>query len=376
MPARPHCAIVGAGIGGLTLALALQQRGFTFEIFERAKILSEIGAGLLLSPNAVSILHALGLKDELASSSMVTPVWRVLDTRGRTLARIRPQHGETPAISLRRFDLQQILASRLHQKVRLDQEVIDARDTAPDRAEAFLSNGSSFTASLIVACDGIHSPLRQACFADSVERPFSYIGWRAVIDFVPHDWEDGTVTESWGRGMRFGLASVGHGRCYWYASANRGATNATERKALLLRLFSTWHSPVVDVISATPHDEILETPIAERPLPPRLHQGRVVLLGDAAHAMTPNLGQGAAMAIEDAWELAKCLENTDLASALKSYDRHRRTRVRLVQLASRLVGVAIQCESPSLAACRNRLLGLTPSIVAQAGVRWIFRPQV
>jgi salicylate hydroxylase len=85
MPARPVCAIVGAGIGGLTLALALQQRGFPVAVFERAKILSETGAGLLLSPNAVSILHELGLRDDLAHSSVTTPIWRILDTHGRKL---------------------------------------------------------------------------------------------------------------------------------------------------------------------------------------------------------------------------------------------------------------------------------------------------
>jgi 2-polyprenyl-6-methoxyphenol hydroxylase-like FAD-dependent oxidoreductase len=376
MPARPVCAIVGAGIGGLTLALALQQRGFPVAVFERAKILSETGAGLLLSPNAVSILHELGLRDDLAHSSVTTPIWRILDTHGRTLAQIHPQRSEIPAISLRRSDLQRILARRLRQEVQFAHEVTGARDVAPDRVKILFSNELSFESSLVAACDGIRSPLRRTYFDDSREHPFSYIGWRAVVDFVPPGWEAGLVTESWGLGMRFGLADVSDGRCYWYASANRGPTTMEERKALLLRLFSRWHPPITDVIAATPGHEILETSIAELPLPPRMYRGRMVLLGDAAHAMTPNLGQGAAMAIEDAWELAKCLENPDVQVALKSYDRHRRQRLRLVQLASRAVGMAIQTKSPLLAACRDQLLRLTPSFVAQAGVNWIFNSRI
>ena len=133
----------------------------------------------------------------------------------------------------------------------------------------------------------------------------------------------------------------------------------------------------MDIIEATSDQQILENEITERPVLREWHKDRVVLLGDAAHAMTPNLGQGAAMAIEDAWELARCLKGAPvIEDSLSNYGRHRRMRVRLVQWASRFVGLAIQAESPLLCGLRDNLVRFTPDAVAQASLYWLFKPRV
>jgi 2-polyprenyl-6-methoxyphenol hydroxylase-like FAD-dependent oxidoreductase len=375
------CAILGAGIGGLTLALALTRRGFDATVYERAPVISEIGAGLLLSPNAVSILYALGLKDGLAGISVSTPLWQVLNTKGKALSQIRPEIRHIPGISLRRADLQQLLVSHLGSNaLSLGHEAVGISTSGDGQPTVDFENTKSATSELVVVAEGINSQARNVFFKDTIKIPSQYVGWRAMVDFVPKGWEAGTVTETWGRGMRFGIAATGSGRCYWYASANRGpdqATSIEERKTLLLRLFAEWHHPVVDVLAATPGDQILENIIAERPVPNDWHKDGVVLLGDAAHAMTPNLGQGAAMAIEDAWELSECLASqSNLAGALSCYGQRRRRRVQMVQWVSRLVGLAIQTESPLLSACRDVLVLATPSFLAQASLRWIFNPRV
>jgi 2-polyprenyl-6-methoxyphenol hydroxylase-like FAD-dependent oxidoreductase len=352
--------------------------GVEVSVYERSQVISEVGAGLLLSPNAVSVLYALGLEEDLRVISMETPRWRVLDVHGRVLAEIKPATRGVPAISLRRADLQNLLLSHLRDgSVHLGRE---AKRIKPgkDFSEIEFAEGKTATAQVVVASDGIHSQLRDDFFQQTAKRQSHYIGWRAMVNFVPKGWEGGTVTETWGRGMRFGLASTGSNRCYWYASANRTAQEATaasERKTLLRNLFSGWHRPVLDVIEATSDQQILENEIAERPVLRKWHQDRVVLLGDAAHAMTPNLGQGAAMAIEDAWQLAQCLKSARvIEDSLSNYGRRRRLRVQGVQWASRVVGLAIQTESFFLCSLRDNFVRFTPDAVAQASLYWLFNP--
>ena len=376
-----NCAVLGAGIGGLTSALCLQRMGVEASVYEKSPIISEIGAGLLLSPNGVSVLYALGLKEDLRAISIETPRWQVLDVAGRVLAQIQPRTQGTPAISLRRADLQKLLLRHLGgASLHLGREAKRVTLNNGGSSVIEFADEPTATAQLVVASDGIHSQIRDNVFQQTARCQSHYIGWRAIVDFVPHGWEAGVVTETWGRGMRFGLASTGSGRCYWYASANRTpqqTTSISERKALLLRLFSGWHRPVMDVLEATGDHQILENEIAERPVLEKWHRDRVVLLGDAAHAMTPNLGQGAAMAIEDAWELAQWLAgSSEIENALILYGRHRRSRVQSVQWASRFIGRAIQTESPFLCALRDNFVRFTPNAVAQASLNWLFKPRV
>jgi 2-polyprenyl-6-methoxyphenol hydroxylase-like FAD-dependent oxidoreductase len=374
-----NCAVLGAGIGGLTLALSLQRLGVNVSVYERTLVISEIGAGLLLTPNAVSILDALGLKELLRPISVETPRWQVLDVAGSVLAQIQPMTQNYPAISVRRADLQQLLVSQLGGgSIHLGHEAKRITSGVGEATVEF-ANGERSTAQLVAVADGIHSQIRDGFFRQTAKRPCHYVGWRAMVDFVPKGWETGTVTETWGRGMRFGLAATGENRCYWYASANRGPhqqTTQAERKALLMDLFSGWHRPVMELLEATTQDQSLENEIAERPVLRKWHQDGVVLLGDAAHAMTPNLGQGAAMAIEDAWELAQSFAQAkDVPEGLNVYEGRRRRRVQAIQWASRFVGLAIQLESPVLCSLRDNFVRYSPNAAAQASLQWIFKPR-
>jgi len=215
-------SILGAGIGGLTLALALKRRGIDAAVYERASSISEIGAGLLLSPNAVSILYAIGLKEELPAISVETPEWRVLDSKGAILSKIRPQMGQIPGISLRRSDLQQLLVHRLEpNRIHLGCDAIQISKESGGRPFIGFANGKHVSSDLVAAADGIHSQIRNSFFQETVKRPSHYVGWRAMVDFVPRGWENGMVTETWARGMRG--ASSGEGLspsdCFWRPQA-------------------------------------------------------------------------------------------------------------------------------------------------------------
>jgi 2-polyprenyl-6-methoxyphenol hydroxylase-like FAD-dependent oxidoreductase len=189
------------------------------------------------------------------------------------------------------------------------------------------------------------------------------------VDHVPVGWETGRVTETWGRGRRFGIGAVGAGRTYWYASAN--VPQATAHLPVSLDQvrsdFQHWHYPVSDLLAHTEPTALLQHPIADS-LPTLTWQkhGRLALLGDAAHPLTPNLGQGAAMALEDAWELASHWHQPD---ALQRYEKRRRLRLLTIWAASRWVGTMIQWENPLLCAARDAQLRLFPSALTSVLMR-------
>ena len=367
--------IVGGGIAGLAVALALHRHGFQCQVLEQAHGLSEVGAGLLLSPNACRVLACLGVLDDLRERSSVTPRWVVLDSSGKTLQTLHPSSRASDlSISTRRTDLQSVLLERLPSGwIRPGWKVTSYEDGFGS-ASAISAGGESAQGKLVIASDGAKSAARLGSGSKHSMTPQGYVGWRALGETVPENWVDGRVTESWGDGMRFGIAAVSDNRCYWYASANAqpGQHPTTEQTHdELVRRFRDWHAPIPELIQRTPPDQILRHDISDAiPTlrPPSFR--RTVMIGDAAHPLTPNLGQGAALALEDAWELAVAIAaESSLGKALLRFHRRRRWRIGLIWLASRALGEAIQCEHPFGNWARDHLALWTPDQVASLGLR-------
>ena len=375
-------AIVGGGIGGLTLAVALRARGVDCQVFERAPRIEEIGAGLLLSPNAVRVIRALKMVDTLSRRSVVASSWEILNPAGRRLSRVSPaQCAADCSLSTRRSDLQEVLLEALpRESVMTGQEMVGLRTEKGHHRIQWAAGGET-EASLVVAADGAGSRLRHI-FSPKVEARFQgYVGWRALVPWIPPGWESGRITESWGRGKRFGIAPVGKGGCYWYATTNEPAEEPSRkgRRERLRAHFSNWHWPAVELIERTPETAILRHPIRDLGVP-RVFEGPpgTTVLGDAAHAMTPNLGQGCAMALEDAWELARHLAGGgDPHVSMRRFQHARCRRWRSIWAASRVVGRLIQCESPLLCGFRDVGVWATPNFVAGACLRRLldFHPQ-
>lgn len=350
-------------------------------VHERADTLRECGAGLLLSPNACAVIRAFGLLPALAVRAVETPVWDLLDTKGRRLSRILPcRSPEDISLSTRRSDLQEVLLAALPQEtVRPGRDATEVHDESA-RVSVRFANGTSLETPLLIAADGSQSVVRKTFQPSRALRFQGYVGWRSIVDGVPARWERERVSESWGRGKRFGIAPVGGGRCYWYATTNEpfAEAPADSRREHLLRKFAGWHEPVRDLIAASTESEILRHPISDMLPPTRWSCGdRIALLGDAAHTLTPNLGQGCAMALEDAWTLAHHLDgSSSVADALRGYEKARRARLALIWAASRASGILIQWENPLLCALRNFSIRCTPDAVATFALRKLLGFQI
>jgi 2-polyprenyl-6-methoxyphenol hydroxylase-like FAD-dependent oxidoreductase len=368
--------VAGAGIGGLTAAIALRRAGFQVAVFERAAELREVGAGLLLAANAQKALGKLGLNEAVARLGTPASAAEIRSWRGEVLASIPAAELEekvgASSTAVHRADLQALLVREVGKgTLRLAAEV-EGFGQDEGGVRVTLAGGSEERADVLVGADGLHSKVRATLLGPEKPRYAGYTAWRAVVKPKEELLPWGTGFESWGRGARFGCAHIGKGRIYWFATANapEGAkddplSDPTGPKATLLRLFGGWHRPIGELIEATDDGTILRTDIYDRePLGERWAEGKVTLVGDAAHPMTPNLGQGACQAVEDAVVLARSLnEGGATADALRSYERLRSDRVAMVVRRSRRIGRVGQLENPLLCGLRDRVLARIPSRV-------------
>lgn len=356
--ANKQVLIVGGGIGGLTLALAMLHRGWSVKVFERAASLQPVGAGLAIWANAVRVLAHLGVRDALMrharpGASMAMRSWQGKPLISADPAKIERLLGEQ-SIVIHRADLVQLLIDELPSDAfYLNAQVVEITQDE-QYASLRLADGRVFQGDLLVGADGINSLVRELASGSVPLRYAGYTAWRGVTNFGPLD----IAGETLGQGARFGLSSMSNDRVYWYATQSLPANTVIEggHKQHLLKLFANWHAPIADLIQSTPESEILHHDIYDLSSLPHWSLGRITLLGDAAHAMTPNLGQGACQAIEDAAVLARQIsEHNDLSVALQAYEAERRPRVKQIWQQSRLIGEVGQWSNPLACSFRDSL---------------------
>ncbi|CAL9345543.1 FAD-dependent monooxygenase [Streptomyces sp. enrichment culture] len=364
MPQRT-ATVVGGGIGGLAAAIALHRRGWHVEVLERAPRFTEIGAGISLWPNALRALEVLGLEDAVRAAGALDAAGGVRDRRGRWLSRTDNAELERrfgrPLVVLHRAELLRVLAGALPaDSLRPGSEVTAVRDDG--HGPVVEHRGGVSRPDLVVGADGLRSAVRRALWPDAAgPRYAGYTAWRAVTEPLTERPTQGAAI--WGRGERFGYTLLPGGRMYCFGTASlpAGTACAPSEYDELLRRFGSWPDPVPALLAAVRPDAVLRHDLYELPPLPSFVHGRVALLGDAAHAMTPNLGQGACQALEDAVTLAHCLDGTpDPAAALRSYDLLRRPRTRAVARRSARLGTLGQLAWPPAALLRDTAARLTP----------------
>ncbi|MGW2648767.1 FAD-dependent monooxygenase [Streptomyces sp. NPDC001393] len=309
--AESHRAIViGGGIGGLAAAAALHRRGWNVTVLERARSLEPVGAAISLAPNALRALDVLGIGEEIRDLAAWQGDGGLRTPRGRWLSRSSAEAAAArfggPLVLLPRATLVDRLAALLPPGAVRTGAAATLTDPGDSRRPARVGTGDEERAAeLVVGADGINSRVRTALFPDHPGPEYAgFTTWRMLIpvpgvEFAPH--------ETWGRGRIWGTHPLQDGRVYAYAAAMTpsGGRAPDDEKAELLRLFGAWHEPIPAVLAAARPEDVLRHDVHHIVTPlPAYHFGRVALLGDAAHAMPPTLGQGGNQAIEDAVVLA------------------------------------------------------------------------
>ncbi|MEU1183457.1 FAD-dependent monooxygenase [Streptomyces sp. NPDC005820] len=348
--------IVGGGIGGLAAAVGLRRVGWDVTVLERAPAFEDVGAGISMHANGVRALEALGVGE--AVRAVVRPLYTG-GTRapgGRLLARMDGAALErrlgTPVVGVLRADLHRVLREALPAGCVKNGEEVTGLGALPD-------------ADLIIAADGVSSRLRAELFPRHPGAVYSGTTvLRAITERPPADPPD-DLGLTWGPGAEFGHLVFLDGRVEWHAVLDvpPGVRHA-DPLAEMRRRFAGWHDPIPALLDATRPEDVLHHDVHELRTPlPAFTVGRVALLGDAAHAMTPNLGQGASQALEDAVVLAARLaDGPTVTEALRRYDAERRRRTQSVARAARQAGrMGHGLTHPLATALRDTALWLAPS---------------
>ncbi|GMA23632.1 monooxygenase [Luteimicrobium album] len=357
--------VVGAGIGGLTAAVALRRRRWDATVLERATSLEPVGAGIALAPNAVRALESIGLGDPVLDLAALQGPVGLRRPDGRWLVRgDASMVGPEPTVLLHRSQLVDLLRGALDDgAVRLGVTVTRVDPGGPsERATVRVrarddSEEAGLAADVVVAADGIDSPVRTALFPGQPGPVYAgATAWR----FVTPEPVAVEPAETWGRGSVVGLTPLADGRVYCYLTATLPeGTRFRDEVGELQRRFGHWHPPLRALLGDLDPATLLHHDLRwlKEPLP-RYDVGRVALLGDAAHAMTPHLGQGGAQAIEDAVVLAANLRAAPgsaavIGPALAAYTAARKGRTQGVARMSAQVGAATTWRSPLLVGARD-----------------------
>ena len=382
--AKRRAIVIGAGIGGLTAGLALSGKGWDVQVLERTAALRPVGYALIMAPNAQRALDTIpgGIVEQIHSLATLQGESGIRTARGGWLSRndaaLAEERYGHPAVVLRRAELVEMLAANLPPgSLRLGTPVagLDA-----DTGEVTLETGEVLRGDVLVAADGIHSAARAALFPGCPGPVFAGLtAWQALVPSAGIDYQVGTT---WSRGGEFGMLPMKDGRLYVFAEAAADEPmprrTGAEEKAELVRRFGGLRPPVPEVIRRIDEEAVLRADIHSMQVPlPAFHRGRAAILGDAAHAMAPNLGQGACQAIEDAVTLAYVLDRSgSIPEGLADYTAARMPRTSLIVRRSSQVARFATMRNPAGQVLRNgmlRAMGLLGSSAALRQADFVMR---
>jgi 2-polyprenyl-6-methoxyphenol hydroxylase-like FAD-dependent oxidoreductase len=374
----PKVMVAGAGIGGLTAAIALRAKGIAVVVYEAAPRPRDTGTALGVASNAVKVLRSLGI--DLAAGDCGAPIERFeLRTARGALIRALPIDAITaelgdPIVSIHRNDLMRTLLDAVGDTpIHFGAEVVDF-EAGVTGVDATCADGRRAQADVLIGADGLRSTVRSKIDGKAAPIEYGYICWLATVPFTHPRMVPGYAGHYWGKGQRFGLIDIGGGMAYWWATKNMPAARARDwngGKDEIVAAFAGWAPEVVDVIARTPQHAIVSVPAQDRPFLERWGSGPVTLLGDAAHPMLTSMGQGASSAVEDSYVLAQALARVpDPVAALRKYEDMRRDRARMLVRNSRRLSRLEQARNPVVRAMRNLGLRCAPTrVVTRQNVR-------
>ena len=365
--------VAGGGIGGLTAALSFARFGFSVQVFEQAPVFSDAGAGIQLSPNCTRVLHDLGLEQEVSATGFLPRGVEVRHWKSGAVIASSDFENHTekygfPYYHIHRSDLMDVLvrAASADPNIRLHPGTAIELVKQDSDAVRVVTGAKEYRGDLLAGADGIRSVVRNSLFGPDEPEFTGNIAWRGVVatDQLPKDFIRPVATVWWGPRRHFVHYYVRNGTCVncvcvvekdgWETESWTEKGSHTELK----NDFSGWHDTVTTLIDNINHDACFKWALFDRPPMPLWGQDRITLLGDACHPMLPFLAQGAAMAVEDAAVLARCVDaGKDIPSSLIRYQELRRDRTAWVQKSSRRNKTLFHATGVT-AWVRNRVAGL------------------
>ncbi|MDQ1856323.1 FAD-dependent monooxygenase [Chryseobacterium sp. WLY505] len=357
-------SIIGAGIGGLTLGNVLKQHQYDFTIYESAPEIKPVGAGIMMAVNAMQVFDRLGLKEKIENAG--NKIHRIvianesLQTISKTeILELEKQYNSCN-VAIHRAELQKILAENLNpDSIQLDHSLQKIR-----KEENYIldfDNGHQIESAIVFGADGIKSPIRNQILKMGIIRNSGQKCWRGLVDFDLPEKHHQEAFEMWGKGKRFGFVKISDRKVYWYACINEKSFG---RYLEIAEIFNDFDPLVLQLIEATANEDIICNTISDLAPIPKWYSENLCLIGDAAHATTPNMGQGACQAIEDAYIIGKLLEShQDFNTIFKKFQSTRRKKVDYIVNTSRTIGKVSQWEKGN--SLRNFLMGLLPESMNQ-----------
>ncbi len=368
--------IIGAGIGGLTTALALKRHGISTRLYEQASVIKPVGAGIILANNAMQVYDKLGLRQQIEQngnriSSMNITKADLRPINAVDLSYFERKH-QVGNVAIHRAALQEILLEHCD----VDTLHLDARlDQISKEGLSYLlqfKDGSIVQSEAIIGADGIHSHVRPSVILTSPIRLAKQLCWRGVTNFrLPKAYRH-VLIEAWGKKDRFGFVQIAPDTVYWYAlKSYRESPNALHLDQLS-DYFKDYDPLVLDVIQSTNSERIHCAEMGDFKPIERWCQGNICLMGDAAHAMTPNMGQGACQAIEDAYILAECLNQKSTSAAFEQFQSLRLSKAKKMVQMSWSIGQISHLSNPLFISLRNFIFRNMPASANRRRLEQIF----
>ena len=370
-----NISIIGGGIGGLVTALSFDKLNISYKLYERAEQLNAVGAGIWLSPNALQVLEWINpqLLKEIQDTGNSLNRILVADHKLKPIsdsnqAFVEEKFGYT-TMAIHRGNLQQILYKYVNQeKIELNKtfkEYIQYKDKS---LKINFTNGTSIETKSIIGADGINSNVRKQLFPNSKLRYSGQTCWRGISNYNLNSNLESVGFTLWGKKLQFGISKISNGKVYWFAvklSEPNLIDDKEHLKSILIKMFSEFHPVVNNLIENTPNEKIIRGDLSDLELLKKWSKQNICLIGDAAHSMTPDLGQGGAQAIEDAFYLSNFIKKSNsLEMAFGEFYNYRKPKVKKLVKQSRLTS-KIALTNKFMEIIRNFALKIIPESYMQ-----------
>ncbi len=366
--------IIGAGIGGLTMALTLKQKGYPARVYESAPEIKPVGAGILMANNAMQVFKKLGIQHSIEAAGHRISTLDITNEKLSSLSAINLQKFEhrygVYSVAIHRADLQRILAEAIgFENIELSKRLVSIKQEKD--CKLVFEDGSVIRSPVVIAADGIRSAIRNQLFDKSEIRNTGQVCWRGVCDMeLPEQYLHEGI-EAWGKGIRFGFVRISSRQLYWFAVAKERSVKSEPDDLLLL--FKDFHPLVQNMIAATAKENIYFSSITDLKPVHQWYKGNVCLIGDAAHATTPNLGQGACQAVEDAYAIGQLLDpNKTFDNVFAAYQELRIKKAHAIVNNSWRIGKMAHWENSFAVWTRNNLMKAIPAAANNKQLQKIF----